>query len=78
MRISYNKLWKLLIDKDMTKMELKDAAGISAASIAKLGKGANITTDVLLKICETLHCRIEDSAGRFNKDYYRKVKGKRL
>ena len=59
MRISYNKLWKLLIDKDMTKMELKDAAGISAA-IAKLGKGANITTDVLLKICETLHCRIED------------------
>lgn len=50
MRISYNKLWKLLIDKDMTKMELKDAAGISAASIAKLGKGANITTDVLLKI----------------------------
>ena len=60
MRISYNKLWKLLIDKDMTKMELKDAAGITAASIAKLGKGANITTDVLLKICETLHCRIED------------------
>ena len=60
MRISYNKLWKLLIDTDMTKMELKDAAGISAASIAKLGKGANITTDVLLKICETLHCRIED------------------
>ena len=50
MRISYNKLWKLLIDKNMTKMELKDAAGISAASIAKLGKGANITTDVLLKI----------------------------
>ena len=60
MRISYNKLWKLLIDKNMTKMELKDAAGISAASIAKLGKGANITTDVLLKICDTLHCRVED------------------
>lgn len=60
MRISYNKLWKLLIDKNMTKMGLKDAAGISAASIAKLGKGGNITTDVLLKICETLNCRIED------------------
>ena len=60
MRISYNKLWKLLIDKNMTKMELKDAAGISAASIAKLGKGANITTDVLLKICETLACTLED------------------
>ena len=60
MRISYNKLWKLLIDKDMTKMQLKDAAGISAASIAKLGKGSNITTDVLMKICETLNCHIED------------------
>ena len=60
MRISYNKLWKLLIDKDMSKMELKDAAGISASSIAKLGKGGNITTDILLKICETLDCHIED------------------
>lgn len=60
MRISYNKLWKLLIDKGMTKMELKDAAGVSAASIAKLGKGGNITTDVLLKICESLNCHIED------------------
>ncbi|MDY6359909.1 MAG: helix-turn-helix transcriptional regulator, partial [Lachnospiraceae bacterium] len=60
MRISYNKLWKLLIDKNMTKMELKEAAGVSAASIAKLGKGANITTDVLLKICGALHCRVED------------------
>ena len=60
MRISYNKLWKLLIDKNMTKMELNDAAGISAASIAKLGKGANITTDVLLKICEALDCTLED------------------
>ena len=60
MRISYNKLWKMLIDKNMTKMELKEAAGVSAASIAKLGKGGNITTDVLLKICETLDCRIED------------------
>ena len=60
MRISYNKLWKLLIDKNMTKMDLKEAAGVSAASIAKLGKGANITTDVLLRICETLNCHIED------------------
>ena len=60
MRISYNKLWKLLIDKNMTKMDLKDAAGISAASVAKLGKGANITTDVLLKICEALDCIVED------------------
>lgn len=60
MRISYNKLWKMLIDKNMNKQDLKEAAGISAASIAKLGKGGNITTDVLLKICETLECKIED------------------
>lgn len=60
MYISYKKLWKMLIDKNMTKMQLKDAAGISAASIAKLGKGGNITTDVLLKICKTLDCHIED------------------
>ena len=57
MRISYNKLWKMLIDKEMNKNDLKDAAGISAASIAKLGKGANITTDVLLKICEAMDCK---------------------
>jgi len=60
MHISYNKLWKLLIDKNMNRMELKEAAGISAASIAKLGKGGNITTDVLLKICETLNVHLED------------------
>ncbi len=60
MHISYNKLWKLLIDRNMKKMELKDAAKISAASIAKLGRGDNITTDVLLKICETLNVHLED------------------
>ena len=60
MRISYNKLWKLLIDENMKKSDLKEKAGISSASIAKLGKGENITTDVLLKICETLNCRLED------------------
>ena len=60
MRISYNRLWKMLIDKDMNRNDLKEAAGISAASIAKLGKGANITTDVLLKICEALHVHLED------------------
>lgn len=60
MHISYNKLWKLLIDKGMTKMDLKEAAGISASSIAKLGKGGNVTTDILLKICEALSCHVED------------------
>ena len=60
MRISYNKLWKILIDKDMNKNDPKEVAGISAASIAKLGKGTNITTDVLLKICEAMECKLED------------------
>ena len=51
MRISYNKLWKILIDKDMKRKDLQEVAGISSASVAKLGKGDNITTDVLLRIC---------------------------
>lgn len=60
MTISYNKLWKLLIDKKMNKRELKKLSGVSTASIAKLGKGENITTDVLLKICRALRCDISD------------------
>lgn len=58
MRISYNKLWKMLIDKEMKKSDLKEKAGISSASLAKLGKGDNITTDVLLRICEVMDCRM--------------------
>ena len=60
MRISYNKLWKLLIDREMNKQDLKATAGISSASVAKLGKCENITTDVLLKICESLHVHLDD------------------
>ena len=60
LRISYNKLWKMLIYKNMNKQDLKNATGISSASIAKLGRGDNITTDVLLKICMTLDCDIAD------------------
>lgn len=60
LRISYNKLWKMLIDKNMNKQDLKNATGISSASIAKLGKGENITTDILLKICEAPDCKLED------------------
>lgn len=60
MRISYNKLWKMLIDKNMNKQDLKNASGISSASISKLGRGDNITTDILLKICETLNCTLEN------------------
>ena len=60
MKISYNRLWKLLIDKGMNKHDLRIAAGISSASISKLGKCENITTDVLLKICEALHVHIDE------------------
>ncbi len=60
MKTNYNKLWKLLIDKDMTRQDLREKTGISSASIAKLGRGDNVTTDMLLKICEALDCKIED------------------
>lgn len=60
MSISYKKLWKLLIDRDMKKKDLCVAAGISHASMAKLGKNENITTDVLVKICTALKCDISD------------------
>ena len=60
MRTSYKKLWKLLIDRDMLKKDLRETAGISTASMAKLGKGENVTTDVLVKICKALDCNISD------------------
>ncbi|WP_270627619.1 helix-turn-helix domain-containing protein [Ligilactobacillus ruminis] len=58
--ISYNKLWKLLIDKNMKKKDLQEASGISAASIAKLGRNGNVTVEVLVKICQALDCDIGD------------------
>lgn len=57
---SYNKLWKLLIDKNMNKQDLRKLTGISSSSMAKLGKGESLTTTVLLKICEKLECDISD------------------
>ena len=60
MAVSYKKLWKLLIDRDMKKKDLCAAAGISHASMAKLGKNENVTTDVLVKICTALQCDIGD------------------
>jgi DNA-binding Xre family transcriptional regulator len=58
--VSYNKLWKLLIDKKMIRKDLRLAAGISTAVMAKLGKGENVTTDILLRICDVLNCDITD------------------
>lgn len=60
MAVSYKRLWKLLIDRDMKKGELYKLAGISNASITKMGKNGCITTDVLGKICTALECDIED------------------
>lgn len=60
MKILYNKLWKLLIDKGMKKSDHKDAAGISCNSLAKLGKNEPVRMDVLMKIAENLECKVED------------------
>lgn len=60
MSVSYKKLWKLLIDKEMTKVDLRKKAGISTGTLAKLGKNENVTTDVLVKVCEALDCDISD------------------
>ena len=60
MKMSYKKLWKLLIDKDMKNTDLRKAAGISSSSLAKLGKDENVTTDVLLRICKALDCELDD------------------
>ena len=60
MRMSYNRLWKLLIDKNMKKSDLRKIAGVSSSSLAKLSKGENVTTDVILKICDTLDCNVQD------------------
>lgn len=60
MAISYKKLWKLLIDKDMKKKDLQKLAGVSSASITKLGKNENVNTEILEKICTALACDISD------------------
>jgi DNA-binding Xre family transcriptional regulator len=60
MDVSYKKLWKLLIDKDMKKQDLRAAAKISSSSVAKLSKGENVNTDILVKICKALDCDVSD------------------
>ena len=60
MKLSYKKLWVMLVEREMKKTEFAKKAKISSASLAKLGKGANVTTDVLVKICEALNCDISD------------------
>ena len=60
MKMIYNKLWKLLIDKQMKKSDLRKKAGISSSSLAKLTKDENVTTEVLCKLCQELKCDVGD------------------
>ena len=60
MHISYKKLWKLLIDRDLKKKDLCELAGISSASMAKLGKNEYINTSIIVRICEALDCDTSD------------------
>ena len=60
MAVSYKKLWILLIEKNMKKTDLRIQSGISTGALAKLGRNENVNTEVLLKICRTLDCKIED------------------
>ena len=60
MAVCYKKLWKLLIDKNMKKTELRIASGITTTALANLGRDENVNTEVLAKICKVLDCKIED------------------
>ena len=60
MAVSYKKLWKLLIDKDIKKKDLSAKAGVSPATITKMGKNGHVTTEILGKICASLDCTIND------------------
>ena len=60
MAVSYKKLWILLIEKDMKKTDLRIQSGISTGALAKLGKNEHVNTEVLVKICKALDCKIED------------------
>ena len=68
MKVSYKKLFKLLIDKDMKKTEFAKKIGIGQNTLAKLSKNENVSMDVLIKICEGLDCRIEDSVEFVKED----------
>jgi len=60
MAISYNRLWKLLIDKGMTKTQLREKANISTVTLAKLGKNETVSMDILLRICKELDCGFDE------------------
>ena len=60
MSVSYKKLWKLLIDKDMKKKDLRSLTGVSTTTMSRLAKGENVSTEILAKICVALNCDVGD------------------
>ena len=60
--ICYKRLWKLLIDRDMKKSDLQKAANLSQTTMTKLSKGQNLTTDILVRVCSSMDCNIEEIA----------------
>lgn len=72
MAVSYRKLWKILIDKDMKKKDLRSVSGISTNALAKLGKNDRVGTDVLDKICLALNCDVGDIMEIVDKDDHEK------
>ena len=68
MAVSYKKLWKLLIDKDMKKKDLRETANLSPSLVAKLGRNENMTTDVLGRICKALNCDVGDIMEMLQED----------
>lgn len=60
MTVNYNKLWKKLIDLNMSKTQLREKAGITTNAMAKMGKNENVSTEILCKICKALECQVED------------------
>ena len=60
MAISYNRLWKLLIDRKMKKKDLVETAGVSWSTIVKMGRDEHVSTDILVKICAALECQVDD------------------
>jgi len=68
MKMSYKKLWKMLIDRDLKKKDLCNMSGVSSTSIAKMGRNENVNTDILVKICEALTCDISDIAEVVDED----------
>lgn len=68
MKVNYNRLWKLLIDKGMSKTQLREQTGVTTNTIAKMGKNENVSTEVICRICKALNCQITDIMELIDED----------